>query len=370
MSRYRTSISCHDTIHGSVAQHGIAARRPTRETTALLASDVIPLELDGAFLICRRRKDFMTGCAAAAVIALGVLGCGSASRPASSGATTGTKPAASRSPGAGKPPVTLGTKNFTEELILGQLYAQALRAKGFKVKLRSNLGDSEVVHREVYAGRIDGYPEYTGTILSVLAHDLRRPRSGAEAYARASRFERARGITLLAIAPAEDKDAVVAKPAYAAGHGLRSLGDLTHIRAAALAGPPEFRTRYDGLVGLKQSYGVSTLRFMPMKIGDQYRALDRGLAQLAVVFTTDGNLSEGRFKLLSDPRNIFGFQNVTFAIRSDVLRREGPAFGQTLNAVSAKLSTQALRVMNAAVDLDQQAPAAVARQFLAATGLT
>jgi osmoprotectant transport system substrate-binding protein len=316
-----------------------------------------------------RCTGFWTVCVIAAVVATALAGCGSASSTQSPGLTTGTTSSGDRDPGAGKPAVTLGTKNFTEELILGQLYAQALRARGYKVALRNDIGDSVAVDRELSAGRIDGYPEYTGTILSVLAHDLRHPRSQAEAYARASQFEQAHGVTLLAMAPAEDKNAVVAKPAYAASHGLQTLADLTRVAGAALAGPPEFRTRYDGLVGLEQAYRVTGLRFVPMKIGEQYRALARGLTQLAVVFTTDGNLSDGRFKLLSDPRNIFGFQNVTFAVRSDVLRREGPAFGRTLNAVSAKLSTQALRVMNAAVVLDQQVPAAVAHQFLAANGL-
>ena len=107
-----------------------------------------------------------------------------------------------------------------------------------------------------------------------------------------------------------------------------------------------------------------------MKIGTQYRALADGRAQLATVFTTDGNLSEGGFTLLADPKNIFGFQNITFVLRRFVLAREGPAFAATINSVSSKLSTQALRVMNAAVDLDQQSPAAVARQFLGANGLS
>ncbi len=312
----------------------------------------------------------MAGCAVAGLLVLGLLGCGSTSQSGSAGATTATQAGATHRPGTDKPVVTLGTKNFTEQLILGQLYAQALRAKGFRVTLRSDLGDSEVVHKELSAGRIGGYPEYTGTILSVLAHDSRRPSSAEEAYQRAALFEQGQGIALLAMASAEDKDVVVARPAYAAGHGLRSLADLTRLGSSAtLAGPPEFRTRFDGMVGLKEAYGVSDLRFIPRKIGEQYRALDDGVAQLAVVFTTDGNLSEGRFALLEDPRNIFGFQNVTFAVRSDVLAREGPAFRETINAVTAELSTQALRVMNAAVDLDQQSPAVVARQFLLASGL-
>jgi osmoprotectant transport system substrate-binding protein len=319
--------------------------------------------------MCSRWTRTLAGFALAALLALGLLGCGSASQSGSAGATTATQ-AASRGPGADKPAVTLGTKNFTEQLILGQLYAQALRAKGFKVTLRSDLGDSKVVHRELSAGRIGGYPEYTGTILSFLAHDSRRPSSAEEAYQRAAQFEQSQGIALLAMGSAEDKDVVVAKPPYAAAHGLRSLADLSRLGSSAtLAGPPEFRTRFDGMVGLKEAYGVSDLRFIPRKIGEQYRALDNGVAQLAVVFTTDGNLSEGGFALLEDPHNIFGFQNVTFAVRSDVLARDGPAFSQTINAVTHELSTQALRVMNASVDLDQQSPAVVARQFLAASGL-
>lgn len=307
----------------------------------------------------------------AALVALAVSGCGSGSAPGTSstaGATGGG--GTSRGPGAGKPAVTLGTKNFPEEFLLGQLYAQALRAQGYSVTLKSDIGASEVVQRALAAGEIGGYPEYTGTILSVLAHDSRRPPSAAVAYLRAADYARRHGTVLLAMAPATDTDVLIAKPGYAAQHRLTSLADLARLGASArLAGPPEFRTRFAGLLGLHQVYGVTRLGFIPAAIGSQYTALQAGRAQLAVAFTTDGQLSEGGYTLLKDPQNLFGFQNVTFVVRSDVLAREGPAFAQTINSVSTKLSTQALRVMNAAVVLDQQSPAAVARQFLAASGL-
>lgn len=301
------------------------------------------------------------------VVALALTGCGSSSTTS----TSSSAPASpARQPGAGKPPVTIGTKNFTEELILGQLYAQALQARGFRVRLKANIGASEVVHRQLEARTIDGYPEYTGTILSVLARDLRRPASASEAYARAASFERHHGAVLLAMAPAADTDVLVAKPTFAAQHRLRSLSDVARQGSSVtLAGPPEFRTRFTGLGGLRELYGVTQIRFLPVPIGQQYRALSAGRAQLAAVFTTDGELRQGGFTLLADPRNVFGFQNVTFVARADTLGHEGPAFAQTINEVSAKLSTQALRVMNAAVVLDQQSPAAVARQFLMATGL-
>jgi osmoprotectant transport system substrate-binding protein len=301
-------------------------------------------------------------------------GCGSSSSSSTSfTATTSSSagtPTGARGPGSGKPVFTLGTKNFTEELILGELYAQALRAKGFTVKLVPDIGASEVVARGLERGTVDGYPEYTGTILSAVAHDSRRPVDAAQAYARAADYERAHGSTLLAMAPAEDKDVLATTPAYAAAHGLRSAGDLRRLGSAAtLAGPAEFKRRFAGMVGLNDAYGITELGFLPVEIGTQYGALHDGRAQVAAVFTTDGQLSRGGYTLLRDPRNIFGFQNVTFAVRQDALRREGPAFQQTIDAVSAKLSTQALQLMNAAVELDQQSPAPVARQFLAANGL-
>ena len=313
----------------------------------------------------------LSGGIVAVVAALALCACGSSSSPGTSSvASTTTSGSTPRGPGVGKPAVTIGTKNFTEELILGQLYAQALRAKGFSVRLKNDIGASEVVHRQLEAGQIDGYPEYTGTILSVLAHDSSRPPSAGVAYARAAAFERRQGDALLAMAPATDTDVVITKPTFASQHHLSTLADLARLgSAAALAGPPEFKTRFNGLVGLEQVYGVRNLGFIPVKIGDQYSALDDGRAQLAAAFTTDGQLSQGGYALLADPKNIFGFQNVTFVVRAATLAREGPAFAQTINAVSAKLSTQALRVMNAAVVLDQQSPDAVARQFLGANGL-
>jgi osmoprotectant transport system substrate-binding protein len=299
-----------------------------------------------------------------------LVACGSSTQKTTTPQQTRTPSAPLSAPGAGKPAVTLGTKNFTEQLILGQLYAQALRAKGYKVNLRADIGPSEVVDRQLTRGEIDGYPEYTGTILSALAHNAARPNTAARAYGEAKAFEARRGMALLNMARAEDIDVVIAKPSYARQHGLHTLKDLKRLGSGAvLGGAPEFATRFNGLVGLKQVYGVTNLRFEPLAIRARYAALDRGQVQLIAAFTTDGALSEGSYTLLQDPQNIFGFQNISFVVNSRVLAREGPAFGQTINEVSAKLSTQALRVMNAAVDLDQQSPEAVARQFLGANGV-
>lgn len=301
---------------------------------------------------------------ALAPMLVALSGCGSSSPDKPAGGDPGAKP------GAGKPPVTLGTKDFTEQFILGELYTQALRAKGFNVRLVKNIGPSEVIARALARRKIDGYPEYTGTILSAVAGQSVRPQSARDAYARSAAFERGRGVALLDMASAEDTDALAVRPAYARQHRLRSIGDLKRLGSSVtLGGAAEFRTRPYGLRALRRVYGATGLRFAPLKIGTQYKALDRGRVQVGAVFTTDGQLSEGGYKLLEDPERIFGFQNVTFAIRRRSLDEQGPQFAATVNAVSRRLSTQALRVLNASVVLDQQSPAAVARQFLRANGL-
>jgi osmoprotectant transport system substrate-binding protein len=136
-----------------------------------------------------------------------------------------------------------------------------------------------------------------------------------------------------------------------------------------LGGAPEFATRFEGLVGLKQEYGLTNIKFKPLAIGLQYKALDDGQIQVADVFTTDGQLQGKKYAVLKDPKNVFGFQNIAPVVSQKVVSAEGPAFAQTLNVVSAKLTTPAMQQMNGAVDLDKNAPAAVAKKFLSANGL-
>jgi osmoprotectant transport system substrate-binding protein len=170
--------------------------------------------------------------------------------------------------------------------------------------------------------------------------------------------------------PFFNSDAIAVKPAYAAKNGLSSLSDLKKLGSKVrLGAPPEFKTRADGLVGLKQDYGA-TPSFKPLAIGLQYKALDTGKIDAADVFTTDGQLQVGSYKLLKDPKFIFGFQNVAPIVSQKVLTAQGPEFAAALNAVSAKLTTEAMQKMNAAVDLDKQKPASVAKQFLQANGLS
>ncbi len=301
-----------------------------------------------------------------AVLATAALlgACGS-----SSSSTSSTTTPVNGTPGKGKPAVTIGDKNFTEELVLGQLYAQALRAKGFTVTLKENIGSTELTDKALTSGQIDMYPEYTGTILSVVAHQTKAPSSAADAYTKAQAFESGRGFTLLGRTPFVDSDALATLPAYAKQHSLKSIADLKPLgRGATLIAAPEFATRVEGLVGIKQQYGVNPT-FKPLSIGLTYTALDTGKANVADVFTTDPQLVGGKYTLLADPKFVFGFQNVAPVVSKKALTREGPAFGQTLDAVSAKLTTEAMQKMNAAVSLSHQSAQSVARTFLAANGL-
>ena len=301
-------------------------------------------------------------------LSLGIAACGSGSN-SSSGTTASTAASTASGPGAGKPPVTIGDKNFTEENILGQLYSQALVAKGYKVTVKENVGSSTIIYKALTSGQIDMYPEYTGTLLSAVANQTKEPASAEAAYQEAKAFVEKDGLTLLSYTPFYDSDALATLPSYASAHNLSSIADLKPLgKSVILGGPPEFATRYEGLLGLKQVYGVVPT-FKPIAIELSYKALEGGQVNTQVVFSTDGQLLSGKFKVLADPKHVFGFQNVAPVVKKSVLVAEGPAFEQTLNSVSALLTLHAIQQMNAAVSIDKQSAATVAHQFLVANGL-
>ena len=306
------------------------------------------------------------GIAAAAALALALAACGSSSSTTSSSASTA---AGGSSPGAGRPAITIGDKNFAEENILGNLYAEALKNKGYTVNLVENVGSSEIIWKAAQAGRIEMYPEYTGTLLSTVAEQTKEPTSEQGAYEEAKKFAEAHGFTLLAKTPFSDSDALATTPPYAEQHKLTSIGDLKPLgKAVILGGPAEFATRYEGLKGLQALYGVVPT-FKPFSIELSYKALESGESHVQVVFTTDGQLLGSKFKVLSDPKHLFGFQNVAPVVSKSLASREGPAFTETVNKVSSLLTVQAIQQMNKAVSIEKQSPSAVALQFLAANNL-
>ena len=275
-------------------------------------------------------------------------------------------PARSEKPEA--PTIRLGTKDFSEQFILGELYAQALRAKGFEVELKADIGSSEIVDQALTLGSIDMYPEYTGVMLSEIAQKPQRPKSAQAAYDSAKKFQESRGFTMLAMTPFENANALAIKPDFAERESIRSIPDLRKAGRVMVGAAPEFRTRYEGLEGLQKVYGLKNLRVRPIQIGRQYGELDRGGVQVAAVFTTDGPLGAGDYQVLEDPERLFSFQNVAPVIARKTLDA-APGLAAAVDAVSAKLTTEAMQGMNAAVALEGEEPAAVAERFLREQGL-
>jgi osmoprotectant transport system substrate-binding protein len=289
-----------------------------------------------------------------------VAGCGGGS--GSPAPTTARRPA--------EAPLRIGTKNFAEQFLLGELYKQALEAKGFPVELKENIGSSEIIHQALTDHALDMYPEYVGVLLSEVANVRARPRSPTAAYDQAQAFERGRGFTLLGMTPFSDANALAVKPAFARAHHVRSIADLAKVPGGVRIGaPPEFQTRFEGLVGLKQRYGVRDARFRALAIGKQYAALDSGSVDVAAVFTTDGQLAGGRYVILDDPRDVFGTQHVAPIISQAALRTHGPRLRAVVDAVSKRLTAGAMRRMNAAVQLRGRSSADVADEFLRGAGL-
>ncbi|MDP2710747.1 MAG: glycine betaine ABC transporter substrate-binding protein [Solirubrobacteraceae bacterium] len=270
----------------------------------------------------------------------------------------------------GEHPIRIGAKNFTEQAILGELYRGALQAKGYEVVLKSDVGSTEIIHRALRRGSIDMYPEYVGVLLSEVAELRQRPRSPSAAYAAAQAYEQRNGFALLEQTPFSDTNALGVKPAYAKRHGLRTIADLRRLRGTVrIAALPEFATRFEGLEGLEAVYGLRNLRAVPVRSGERYAALDSGKADVASVFTTEGQLAGSDYVVLSDPRGLFASGHVAPIVSPQLRERHGPDVHAAINAVTRTLTTSQMRRMNAAVDQSGRAPAAVAAEFLRAQGL-
>jgi osmoprotectant transport system substrate-binding protein len=331
----------------------------------------------------------LLACVAAGAAALGLSACGAASRrpatappptsptkPTTTERTTATATTTSAStsaaalPGTGRPTVTIGDKNFTEQFLLGELYYLALKAQGFSVVLNRNIGPTEVTIQALQSGRLSMYPEYIDTWNTAVAGYKHRFSTAYGAYQAGERYALAHGLELLDATPFSDTDAVGVTFNYSVQNGIASISDLAKVASSLTFGaPPQFQQAPTGLPLVEQAYGIIPAAFKPLPVGGQYQALDQGTVQAADVNTTDGELITGNYTLLKDPKHVFGWGNVAPVVPVRVLDAEGPAFAGTINQVSALLSTAVMRQLNAAVDISGVDPGVVARQFLEAHGL-
>jgi osmoprotectant transport system substrate-binding protein len=305
-----------------------------------------------------------------AVLAMFVVAaCGDDDDDSAGGQDTGGGQAADQ-PGKGKPTVTLGTKDFTEEFVLGELYKQALEAKGYTVNLKKNIGSTEIIDKSLTSGEIDGYPEYLGVSVAVTFRKDIVPKSAAQTYNLAKRLYEERGQVISQETPFFDVDAIAATKEYADENGLQSVADLKKLGSFTVGARPEFRNRFQGLKGMRSEYGLTNAKFKQLALGIQYQALDSGDVDTANVFSTDAQLASGKYTVLKDPKGVFGYQHVAMVMNKDKYEAlGGPEFFAVIDSVSKLLTNKAMITMNKAVAIDKQDEADVARSFLQANGL-
>jgi len=304
--------------------------------------------------------------AALTLLAIAAVLLAACSSSTSSSGSTSSSPSSSSAIGSGKT-LTLGTKDFTEEFIIGALYRLALQAKGYTVNYKPNIGATEIIDKALTSGQIDAYPEYTGESVATVAGINTIPATPQQEYNLAKAFYAKRGQSMSAMTPFFDTDAIAVTKAYAAKWGLKTTADLRKVPHFTLGARPEFQGREEGAVGLQKVYGIHNFTFKSLALGLQYQALDSGAADAADVFTTDPQLASGKYTVLTDPKNVFGFQNIALVISTKKLDQlGGQAFLNIINQVNALLTTPAIIAMNKAVAIDKQQPQDVARTFLSA----
>jgi osmoprotectant transport system substrate-binding protein len=266
--------------------------------------------------------------------------------------------------------ITLGTKDFSESILLGELYAQALEANGYRVNLRKAIGPTEEIDKELEAGEIDGYPEYLGIAVTAAAGQEDAGSTPEETYKLAKEFYAGRGQALSEQTPYQNVDVIGTTQYFAQRHGLSTIDDLNKLGRIKLGGQPVFEQRQQGLVGMRETYGLDNIDFVPIPFGEQYRPLDRKEVDVVNGGSTDGQFASGSYKVLDDTENVFGFQHVALVIDQDKLKSLGGAdFMRIINDVNRRLTTSAMIAMNRQIAIDGQDEAVVAAQFLSDAGV-
>ncbi|MEK6278434.1 MAG: glycine betaine ABC transporter substrate-binding protein [Actinomycetota bacterium] len=306
----------------------------------------------------------------ALVLALGLAACGDDGGDTTGG---GGGKAIVSNPDNGKVTLTIGSKNFTEQLVLGEIYAKGLEAAGYKVKTDLNLGSEVIALKALQAGEVSGYPEYTSTALTsffkAAPEDV--PSDPQEAYQQSKAEFEKEGLTAFPPTPFASANAVGTLRTTAEELGLEKVSDLEgQSQDLTLYGSPECRQRVDCLVGLEDGYGLQFKSFTPVDIGLRYEVLDKGQADLSILFTTDAQLSAeaDKYVILEDDKKVFPAGNVIFVTDQKVVDEAGPDYEKTITQVQSGLTEQVMQELDARVDIDRQEPAAVATQYLKESG--
>jgi osmoprotectant transport system substrate-binding protein len=268
--------------------------------------------------------------------------------------------------------ITVGSKNFTEQKVLGEIYAQAFEAAGFTVEKQLNLGDEKTALAAVEAGEIDAYPEYTGTALlsffGVAADKL--PKDPGQAYEQAREGFAEKNLTAFEPTPFTSSNEVAVTQQTAEENNLETISDLESVAGEfTMYGSPECRQRLDCLLGLQEVYGLEFQRFVPVDLALRHQVLTEGQADVSIVFTTDPQNQRENFVLLEDDKSMFPPYNSTLVMRNEIAEQGGAQLEEVVAMVNEGLTAEAMQELNARVDLDKETPEAVAGEYLSEEGL-
>jgi osmoprotectant transport system substrate-binding protein len=319
------------------------------------------------------RRRFIPTLAAVLAATLGLAACGGGS--SDTGSAGSSTPATSAAQAVGikhddanaKTTITVGSKNFTEQKVLGEIYAQAFQAAGYTVKKALNLGDEKTALKAVKTDQISGYPEYTGTallsFLKVPAKDI--PTDEGEAYQQVKEGLANQGIEAFPPTPFTSSNEVGLLKKKADELGVKKISDLKpKAGQLTLYGSPECRTRLDCLLGLEKVYGLKFKKFVPVDVDQRHQVLTSGQADVSIVFTTDPQIKRNDEVLLEDDKGMFPPYNSTFLMKKSTADAAGPGLAATIGAVNKGLTADVMQELNARVDLDKDTPEQAAQAYL------
>lgn len=290
--------------------------------------------------------------------ALGLSACGGGGDPLSSSSS-------SEGGDSGSGDIVVGSADFSESILLAHIYAGALKADGVNATTKTGIGSREVYLKALEEGSVDVMPEYTGGLALYYDKDFAEtdPDKTYEGLGKAL----PEGLTVLEKSAAEDKDSIVVTQETADSKKLKTLEDLSKVAGEiTLGAPSEFKTRSQGIPGLKKDYGIEFKSFRPLKPGQATNgALKNGQIQAANIFSTDPAIVENDFVVLEDTKKLFGSQNVVPLVRDDAKEQ----VAKTLDEVSTKLTTEKLQELLKRTDIDKEDPDKVAEAFLKDEGL-
>jgi osmoprotectant transport system substrate-binding protein len=332
---------------------------------------------------------------AALALAVGISACGGGSsssssesteaEPAPSEETTEEEPAEegeeaesgaeaiTSDPANAKVSLTIGSKNFPEQEILGEIYTQALAAAGYKAKSDLSLGSETVALKTLKAGQISGYPEYASTALTSFfgLEPEEVPADATEAWEKANAEFEKEGLEAFEPTPFASANAVGLLKSTAEKYDLKTISDLEGVsEKLSLYGSPECRQRIDCLAGLEKLYGLKFKEFKPVDISLRYKVLEQGQADLSILFTTDPQLAaeSNKFVILEDDKKVFPAGNIIFVTSKKVAEKAGPDYESTILNVQKGLTLEVMQELDARVELEKQTPKEAAAAYLEAAG--